>query len=80
MQSAAETLPRPHTGRVTEEPPYVKAPEPIPVLVTHDDGLEYPGWVTGWRGERVDVEYSVAVGMKHMLWLPAERVRRLSSG
>jgi hypothetical protein len=64
-----------HSG---EEPLYVRADEPIQVLVTHDDGQEYPGWVTGWRGERVHVEYSAGVGMKHMLWLPAERVRRVN--
>lgn len=51
-----------------------------PILVEVDDnGGRWPGLVLGWRGDRVYVTYSSGVGLKHLTWVPASRVRRLSA-
>lgn len=48
-----------------------------PVEVTvEDSGGTWPGHVLGWRGERVYVTYNTGIGLKHLCWLPADRVRR----
>jgi hypothetical protein len=54
------------------------ADPPVPVLVD-DNGGTWPGQVLGWRGDRVYVTYSSGIGMKHLTWVPAERVRRVGS-
>lgn len=56
----------------------VKPLEPIMVEVYDErDGLWWPGWCSAWRGDRVSVSFTKAPGMKYMLWLPAEHVRRV---
>lgn len=52
------------------------ADPPIPVDVD-DHGETWPGHVLGWRGDRVYVTYSSGVGLKHLTWVHASKVRRV---
>lgn len=54
------------------------ADPPIPVLVD-DNGGTWPGNALGWRGDRVYVNYWSGVGMQHLTWVPAGRVRRVEN-
>ncbi len=42
-----------------------------------EDGEWHLGFATAWRAERVSVEYTTAPGMRHLAWVPAERVKRV---
>lgn len=57
-------------------PPLVRAEPPVPVAV-HEKGEWLAGFVVAWRGDRVHVEYSRGIGMKHLGWFPAGHVRRV---
>lgn len=37
----------------------------------------YAGQVEAWRGDRVSVRYSRGPGLTHLVWLPADAVRRV---
>lgn len=37
----------------------------------------YRGEVLHWRGDRVNVRYSSAPGLSHLVWLPVDAVRRV---
>lgn len=50
----------------------------IPVEVD-DNGGTWPGRVLGWRGDRVYVTYNSGIGLKHLTWVPASRVRRVGN-
>lgn len=57
--------------------PLVTADPPVDVEVWdawHKDW--YPGQVTAWRADRVHVRYSRGPGLVHLVWLPADAVRR----
>lgn len=56
-------------------PPQVRPPEPIPVEVLHE-GEWWPGQCLAWRGDRVSVRFSRGVGLTHLMWVPADAVRR----
>jgi hypothetical protein len=59
--------------------PYRRCEPPVAVVV-HVDGHDYPGRVEGWRGDRVKVEWSSGVGLKHTGWVPASTVTRVDTG
>lgn len=56
-------------------PPLVRPDQPVPVHVLHEREW-WPGAVVAWRGQRVSVEFTVGPGAKHLLWVPADHVRR----
>lgn len=51
-------------------------PEPVEVWDPWHPGW-WPGLATHWRGDRVNVRYSSAPGLSHLVWLPADAVRRV---
>ncbi len=53
---------------------YLDPPTVVEVLV---DGEWWPGTATAYRGRAVDVTWSKGPGMRHMTWVPADRVRRV---
>jgi hypothetical protein len=61
----------------------VSAPEhvldpPVPVTLLDDEGVERRGFVERWRGDRVLCTWTVGPGMRHLTWIAAERVTRVS--
>jgi hypothetical protein len=78
-ESSALSEPVPTVQDVTAEPPYRRCEPPVPVLVhVPGESTPFPGFVEGWRGQRVKVTWNSGVGMKHSGWLPAKAVERVA--
>jgi hypothetical protein len=54
-------------------------PEPVAVDILHTDGRWYPGSLERWRrdelGWKAYVWWSEGVGLRHVEWIPADRLR-----
>ena len=68
-----------HVVRAPDRPqpqhPFVACDPPIPVRVRHDDGCWYDGQVTNFTGPRINVRYTVDVGMTHWQIRSPEQVQ-----
>lgn len=57
---------------------------PQPVQVLHSDGRWYPGTLERWQrnadGWRGYVWWSEGVGLRHVEWIPADRLRPAEGG
>lgn len=64
-------------GMVHELAPMLRADPPVPVEVWDPLRREwFKGQVEAWCGEMVHATYSTAPGAKHLVWVPADAVRR----
>ncbi len=63
---------------VVHLPPLIRPDAAVPVVVL-EDGEWWPGFVKAWRGNRVSVAYTKALGMTHLSWVPADRVKRVEA-
>jgi hypothetical protein len=51
--------------------PYVECNAPLRVTITLPGGGTCAGWVMGWRGQRIYVQWTAGVGLTHLGWLAA---------
>jgi len=58
-------------------PPYIPASPIVPVTVTVN-GQQWPGLVIGWRGEQVDVTWRTGAGRRHVGFVDAAQIERVT--
>jgi len=73
--AAKATVARLPDASIHDLGPNHKLDPPLVVEVLHD-GTWFGGLAHAWRGQRVQVTFTVAPGMSFSRWEPAERVRR----